>query len=189
MAAITCRSGRLRPATLAAHLVLLIVACSALSPREACAERVFGHGTDYVFTGFGSLSYMGARDGTWQVGGGVERLVWKGFGIGAEMQYFAVVEDLRHGVWIGTFSAVHHYPRTGRTYSILLFGATIRQAFSEPDDPIDNHSLCLGTGISHQIGNKLRVRLEGRDNLIPHRGSWIHHVEVRIGFELGAQTN
>ena len=153
--------------------LLLVMLVPAGAPGQEKTKQKDGQG--YAFVGLGAIN---AEAGTLQFGGGAEANLYKGLGIGLEIGYFSPMEAFGDG--IGIFSVNGQYifglenPRRFKPFVTGGYSLAFRSSTA--------NAMNFGGGIHYWLSNRLGLRLEIRDYIIPD--IWdMHAWQGRVGLE------
>jgi hypothetical protein len=149
-------------------VVLLVV----ILPSVVAAQNKEHRGQGYVFVG--PTVFIG--EGTaLHFGGGGEGLVYKGLGVGGEIGYLGVIEDLGRGVGVFSLNGSYNFRRSKKISPFITSG---------PSLALGNDSagfvMNLGGGLHWWIKDRIGLRFEVRDHFLPASLSY-HAVSFRIG--------
>src|SRR5262245_52884746 len=99
--------------------ILCSLSLLALFPALSLAQAPERRGWGYTFAGVGGVSN---RDTAYvNFGGGGERLIYKGLGMGAEVGVFAPSKDLGNGIGILSVNPSYHFGNATRSGKVVPF--------------------------------------------------------------------
>ena len=153
--------------------LIFVILLAVSLPFAAAAQNKESRGHGYVFAALGGLNQEAA---TIHVGGGGDRLVYKGLGVGGEVGYLRFIEE---GQGLGVLSPNVSYHFTNATRSgkfapfvtsgySLLFAGGVASAVN------------FGGGMNWWFKDRVGLRLEFRDHVVI-ASSAPHLYGVRIG--------
>lgn len=156
-------------------LAALPTLLAAQTPPSSNQERR-GHG--YVFGAPGVISEGGAA--ALHIGGGGERLLYKGFGLGFEIGALAPLRDLGVGesVGIGSIDAQYHFRNASQSGKVVPFVTGGYSAFFF--DRVGNGAN-FGGGVNYWFKERLGLRVEVRDQVPFNTDAYAHYVSFRFG--------
>ncbi|HKX33210.1 MAG TPA: hypothetical protein VJ302_36370 [Blastocatellia bacterium] len=150
-------------------------ALMAVIPIFASAQTSdVGRTQAYVFIAPG-VATGGGASAQLQFGGGVDALVYKGVGLGAEIGYNGRLQSLRNGFGIFSVNGSYHFekdPQAGKFDPFVTGGYS--RFFSG-----SANALNFGVGTNYWFTKKTGMRLEFRDN-VPFRGGG-NFIAFRLG--------
>ena len=146
-------NGRLFAAIIA--LVFVSVNASAQSKGE---RRGWGYG----FIAVGGTAGDGSVF-TFTYGGGGERLVYRGFGLGAELGNVTPISDFGQGLGVFSTNASYNFGARDRSKKVVPF-VTGGYSLKFRDDDDSGGGLNIGAGVHYWASDRLGVRLEFRDH-------------------------
>jgi hypothetical protein len=140
-------------------VILVLVFISAIASAQSPDVR---RGWGYGFIAVGGTAGDGSVF-TFTYGGGGERLIYRGLGLGAELGNVTPISDVGHG--LGIFSANASYSfgasdRSRKTVPFVTGGYSVK--FRDDDD--SGPGLNIGAGVQFWESDRLGVRLEFRDH-------------------------
>jgi hypothetical protein len=133
---------------------LFLFLLSSLALAQSPNDR---KGWGYVFGGVGGVS--GGGTAFVHVGGGGERLVYKGFGVGAEVGYFAPARGLDEGIGILSVNPAYHFKNSSRVVPFVTGGFSL--GFREGAAGGGN----VGGGVQYWFSDRAALRVEFRDHI------------------------
>lgn len=151
-------------------VILLVV----LLPFAAAAQSKERRGQGYVFVAPGTTSEGGA---TLHIGGGGEGLVYKGLGVGGEIGYLGAAQNLSGGIGVLSPNVSYHFRNASRSGKFVPF-VTSGYSLLFPSDAV--HAVNVGGGMNWWFKDRVGLRLELRDHIIPNSQS-LHIIGLRIG--------
>lgn len=153
-----------------AAIFLMVVQGAALA--QGSNER---RGWGYGFAGAGASSGDFSR-GYFQVGGGGEGLVQKGFGVGAEVGYLAPFQGAGNGIGIFSGDVSYHFNRASRLVPFVTGGysAAFRSGAS--------HGGNFGGGVQYWMKEHVGLRLEFRDHVFSSDSPHLFQFRVGLAF-------
>jgi hypothetical protein len=129
------------------------------------------------FVGPGSTSQSGVGQRSYEVGGGVERLLDRGISAGAELE--GVVQATgraKNSVGILSLNPYYHFLKDSKLDPYATFGYSL--LFRDYTANLYNY----GGGVNYWFSDKLGLKLELRDHVWRHKGIDSTHIwGVRIG--------
>jgi hypothetical protein len=148
----------------------------AFLPSVALAQSGDKRAWGYVFGGVG-----GASDGEGafaHVGGGGEGLIHKGFGLGAELGYFAPIsENFGDGVGILSVNPAYHFNRSQKAQPFVTGGFSL--AFRGGGASGGGN---VGGGVQYWFKEKAALRVEYRTHVFSSDRPFTHSLRVGISF-------
>ncbi|MBI4454769.1 MAG: hypothetical protein HY644_02600 [Acidobacteria bacterium] len=132
--------------------------------------------------GFGAPGSTTGSVTTLHIGGGADWVNKKGWGVGAELGYFAATEAIGEGRAIFSVDAAYHFlsSQTGQKAAPFIAGgysAIIAKESHEKTVNLGN----FGIGVNYWFSEKLGLRVEFRDHLRNDLGKTSHLWGIRIG--------
>jgi hypothetical protein len=157
--------------------LIFVILLAVLLPFDAAAQSNESRGQGYFFVAPGSASGGGL---TLHAGGGGEGLVYKGLGVGGEIGYLRLDREGRDGVGFGVLSPHVSYnflsaSKSGKIVPFVAGGYSLLFVSGGAANAIH-----FGGGLNWWLKNRVGLRLEIRDQIIPDAPSF-HLVGVRIG--------
>jgi hypothetical protein len=149
-----------------------VILLAAILPSAVAAQNKEHRGQGYVFVAPTSFTEGG---GALHVGVGGEGLVYKGLGIGGEIGYLGVTEDLSPGIGVASLNGSYNFLRSRRLSPFLTGGPTL--VFARDFGGI---VMNLGGGLHWWFKDHIGLRFEVRDHFAPESGS-SHAIGFRIG--------
>jgi len=151
----------------------LVLAPAAVFGQTPSEPRGWGYG----FGAVGGTS--GSSVATLQVGGGGEGLVFKGFGLGAELGYLAPFENLSDGIGILSTNVSYHFvkPKANRKLVPFVTGG-FSLAFRGGQAAGGN----FGGGVQYWMRPHLGLRFEFRDHIFSSDTSNLYGFRVGLSF-------
>lgn len=140
----------------------------------ALAQSSSDHrGWGYAVGGVGGISGNGASVATFQVAGGGEALIYKGFGFGAEVGYLAPFEASGDGFGILSVNPAYHFTSKSKLAPFITGGYSL--AFRSGTSSGGN----FGGGVQYWMKDHLGLRFEFRDHLFSSDSP--HFFQFRAG--------
>ncbi|HJQ26026.1 MAG TPA: hypothetical protein VKA60_19060 [Blastocatellia bacterium] len=137
-------------------IILLVASIPAAASAQSQGER---RGWGYAFAGVGGTS--GTDSGAlFTAGGGGERLLYRGFGIGGEIGYLSSSNRIGDGVGIGSIDLAYHFNNTGKVAPFVTGGASA--AFRSSAAAGGGN---FGGGIQYWPKEHVGLRFEVRDHV------------------------
>jgi hypothetical protein len=133
--------------------MLLFLMASAASAQGSDERKGWG----YAVAGVGGLS--GSSTAFFHAGGGGERLVYKGLGVGADIGYFAPFRRLGDGIGLLSVNPSYHINRSKRLVPFVTGGFSL--AFRQSASGGGN----FGGGVQYWAGDRVGLRFEFRDHI------------------------
>jgi hypothetical protein len=146
-------------------LILIVVL-----PAAAFAQRGWG----YVFGGVGGRSETNAV--SLHVGGGGEGLLYKGFGVGGEIGYFAPFERAGDGFGLGSVNVGYHFNPSQKVVPFVSGGYSV--AFRNGSSSGGN----VGGGVHFWMKDKVGLRFEFRDHIFSSDSPHFYSFRVGLNF-------
>jgi hypothetical protein len=155
--------------------LFLLVLLPSMSFAQTQDRRAWG----YVFGGLG-----GASDGEGafvHVGGGGEGLLHKGFGMGAELGYFAPASDtIGNGVGILSVNPSYHFRNASASKKVVPFvTGGFSLAFRSSAASGGGN---FGGGVQYWFKEKAALRVEYRTHVFSSDRPFLHSLRVGISF-------
>jgi hypothetical protein len=160
----------------------ILILCSLfLLTGNAAAQQVERHrGLGYVVVGPGSDNLFNISVTTLQVGGGGERIVYKGLGLGADLTLILSRDDFEAGPL--SFNGSYHFasessaskadPFVSGGYSLAVFSGATENWFN------------LGGGVNYWFRERVGLRADFRDFVDPNHDELFHLWAFRVGLSL-----
>jgi hypothetical protein len=157
------------------HKLVWVAALMMLIPVLASAQsQDVGRTQGYVFIAPGVRT--SGTSAQLHVGGGVDALVYKGVGIGAELGYNGRLQAMRSGFGIFSVNGSYHLTENARPKQFDPFVTGGYSLFFRSGTA---NALNFGVGTNYWFSRKTGLRLEFRDN-VPFGGGGNF-----IGFRIG----
>lgn len=161
--------------------VVIFLCLAGILPLQALGQEseTPSKGQAYVFFAPGVAKSFGCHSctsGMLHFGGGGERLLYKGLGIGAELGYLFPTESAGSGVGLVSINGLYSFNRDGKAkvvpfvtggWSLAFRGGTV-------------NAVNFGGGINYWVKKRLGLRFEFRDHFATAYTS-DHIIEGRIG--------
>ena len=158
------------------HSILIVFSLLVLSATGQAQEAQPPRGRGYVFFAPGTVSNRSERATTLHIGGGYERLVYKGLGVGSEIGI-----QKEGGDTYALFSAngSYHFTNLAPNRKIVPFlTAGYSGAFNGEGG---ENWFNFGGGLDYWLRPTKALRLEVRDHVDPQHERAVHYLEYRIG--------
>jgi hypothetical protein len=133
--------------------VALLFMAQGLAFGQTSNER---KGWGYVFGGAGARD-GGNSDAVVNFGGGGERLVAKGFGVGGELGYLTTTRSVSNGFGLGSVNLSYHFNNSGKVAPFVTGGGSI--GFRGGAIGGGN----IGGGVHYWMKENVGLRFEVRD--------------------------
>ena len=150
----------------------VLVLVPALSWAQSDSKRAWG----YVFGGLG-----GASDGEGafaHIGGGGEGLLYKGFGLGGEIGYFAPIsENFGDGIGILSVNPSGHFNRSEKLSPFVTGGFSL--AFRDGAAAGGGN---IGGGVQYWLKENVGLRFEFRTHIFSSDSPFLHSFRVGVSF-------
>ena len=158
---------------------VLIAAAFALmlAPASAFAQKgEMPKGWGYGFGAIGGTS--GAFGKTMvHVGGGGERLFYKGLGAGGEIGYLTTTSSAGDGIGVASANVAYHFARPGQKLVPFVtggFSVLFRSGASAGGN--------IGGGVQYWMKDRLALRLEFRDHIVSSDSPHFYGFRVGLAF-------
>ena len=127
--------------------------------------------------GFAAPVVTNSGDAGLQIGGGGERLIYRGLGAGAEVSYLGTVRGLRDGFGVFSPNVSYHFlsaTKSGKWVPFVTGGYTLyfRSGVA--------HGFNFGGGVNYWFKERVGLRFEARDQVFANNGA-AHLVSLRAG--------
>jgi hypothetical protein len=155
-------------------LVLSSSLCGWMASAHA-QESPTRRGHLYGFLGSGAIGDADYSMPTMHTGFGAEGLVYKGLGIGAELGYLSPWRSLGAGIGLLSLDGSYHFKRHRQISPFVTGGYSL--GFRSGAENLIN----FGGGVNIWLRNRLGIRLEARDHIIPEYAG-TQCLSLRIGF-------
>jgi len=154
-------------------IIMLMTAIPAAAFGQSQSER---RGWGYAFAGVGGAS--GSGSGTFfTVGGGGERLLYRGFGIGGEIGYLSSTDRLSDGIGIGSVDLAYHFNHNGKVAPFVTGGASV--AFRSNAAAGGGN---FGGGVQYWPKEHVGLRFEVRDHVLSSDAPHLFTFRVGVTF-------
>jgi hypothetical protein len=133
----------------------------------------------YVFGGIGGSSDGGGA--FVHVGGGGEGLLYKGFGMGAELGYFAPASDVSgNGLGILSVNPVYHFRNASASNKVVPFvTGGVSLGFRDGASSVGGN---FGGGVQYWFKEKVGLRVEYRTHVFSSDRPFLHGIRAGISF-------
>lgn len=151
--------------------IFLMVIQGAALAQGTTERKAWG----YVFGGAGAAT-GGFSNGIFSFGAGGEGLVYKGFGMGAEVGYVAPFERGGDGIGIFSADASYHFNRSAKLVPFVTGGysAAFRSGAS--------HGGNFGGGVHYWMKDHVGLRFEVRDHVFSSDSPHLFQFRVGLSF-------
>lgn len=112
---------------------------------------------------------------TMNFGGGLDALIYRGLGAGAEVSYLTPWSDIGNGIGLMSLNGAYHFNRKRKLSPFVTGGYTL--AFRDGHANLVN----FGGGVNYWFREGHGLRLEFRDHLQPQYAN-THYVSFRVGY-------
>ena len=154
-------------------IILLMSAIPATAFGQSQSER---RGWGYAFAGVGGTT--GTDSGAlFTVGGGGERLLYRGFGIGGEIGYVSASNSIGDGIGVGSVDLAYHFNRSGKVAPFVTGGAS---AAFRSDVAAGGGN--FGGGIQYWPKEHVGLRFEVRDHIFSSDSPHLFTFRVGVTF-------
>ena len=154
-----------------ALLGLAIVPASAFAQKGEM-PRGWGYGFGAIGSSSGSFGHT-----TFHVGGGGERLLYKGLGLGGEIGYLAATENSGDGFGLASANVSYHFGKAGQKLTpFITGGASI--AFRSGAAGGGN----FGGGVQYWMKDRVALRFEFRDHILSSDSPHFYGFRVGLAF-------
>lgn len=142
----------------AAAMFLLVVIPAVASAQSQSERRGWGYG----FIAIGGTAGDGST-ATLHYGGGGDRLIYRGLGLGASLENLAPITDLGQGLGIFSTTGSYHFRgrQSSRKMSPFISGG---YSLKFRDDEDSGSGVNIGAGIQYWASDRVGVRVEFRDH-------------------------
>ena len=137
--------------------LLVSIATSSGVPGQSREQAVERRAWGYFFFGVGSTSEN--SNAFINAGGGGEGLLYKGFGVGAEIGGLTPINNGNETIGLASVNVTGHFNRTGKVDPFVTGGASL--AFRNGSSGGGN----FGGGVHWWVKNRLGLRFEFRDHV------------------------
>jgi hypothetical protein len=151
-------------------LLLFSFTLSISAPGQSRERRGWG----YVFFGAGGTA--AGSEAFIHTGGGGEGLLYKGFGVGAEIGAFTPVTSGGKSLGLASLNLAGHFNRSGRLDPFVTGGASL--AFRNGSAGGGN----FGGGVQWWFKNRAALRLEFRDHIFSSDTPHFYSFRVGLSF-------
>ena len=160
------------------RILIVLFLMALMSCAGAAQERSDGNkGSAYVFVAPGAIVTSGEVAGVWHFGVGGEGLLYRGFGMGAELGFLSPGVSLSDGIGLLSVNGLYEFKHANTGRKVIPF---VTAGYSMAFRGGVGNALNFGGGISYWFRKKQALRLEVRDYvhcLEPH----VHLLTGRIG--------
>ena len=146
----------------------------AFLPSASFAQSSDARGWGYVFGGVGGRSADNAA--SLHVGGGGEALLYKGFGLGGEIGYFAPFESAGDGFGLASVNLGYHFKTKASQKVVPFVTGGYSVAFRNNSSSGGN----VGGGVHYWMKDKVGLRFEFRDHIFSSDSPRVY--SFRVGF-------
>ena len=154
--------------------LIFVILLAVLLPFAAAAQNKDRRGQGYVFVAPGVFA---GEVATLHIGGGGEGLVYKGLGVGGEIGYLGIVDDLGEGFGVLSSNVSYHFTNATRSGKFAPFVTSgVSMLFRGRVAPAIN----IGGGMNWWFKDRVGLRVEIRDHVIVTDGA-PHFLGIRIG--------
>jgi hypothetical protein len=150
--------------------LILFAFLQSVTLAQSSDKRAWG----YVFGGVGGQSESNAA--SLHVGGGGEGLLYKGFGIGGEIGYFAPFERAGDGFGLGSVNVGYHFNPSQKVVPFVTGGYSV--AFRTRSSSGGN----FGGGVNYWMKDKVGLRFEFRDHIFSSDSPHTYSFRVGLNF-------
>jgi hypothetical protein len=157
------------------RLVFTLFLLAFLS-SAALAQSSDARGWGYVFGGVGGRSEANAV--SLHVGGGGEGLLYKGFGVGGEIGYFAPFESAGDGFGLASANIGYHFKMKSSPKVVPFVTGGYSVAFRNGSSSGGN----IGGGVQYWAKDKVGLRFEFRDHIFSSDSPHIYSFRVGLSF-------
>jgi len=147
--------------------LLLLTLCSAAAAQSSNA---------YVYFSPGGVTASGQTAGSIQFGGGGEKILWKGIGLGAELGAWGPTQNFSYALGVFSPNVSYHFihDRTRKFDPYVTGGYTL--FFRGATENLFNFGVGANYWFSHAVG----MKFEFRDQVYPQNGG-AHFLGARVG--------
>ncbi|MFL6276816.1 MAG: outer membrane beta-barrel protein [Blastocatellia bacterium] len=154
-------------------IILLMSAIPVTAFGQSQSER---RGWGYAFAGVGGTT--GTDSGAlFTVGGGGERLLYRGFGIGGEIGYLSLSRRGSEGVGVGSVDLAYHFNHSGKVAPFVTGGAS---AAFRSDVAAGGGN--FGGGVQYWPKDHVGLRFEVRDHVFSSDAPHLFTFRVGVTF-------
>jgi hypothetical protein len=150
--------------------VVLLMAVHGVVLAQGTTDR---KGWGYAFGGVGGASGSGST-AFFSAGGGGERLVHKGLGLGADIEYLAPFRDPGNGLGIISPDISYHFSRGSKLVPFVTGGYSL--AFRSGATASGGN---FGGGVQYWMKDHIGLRFEVRDHVFSSDSP--HQFQFRVG--------
>jgi hypothetical protein len=152
--------------------LIILVLLAVTLPSAVAAQNKEHHGQGYVF-----VAPTASSEGDYGLhfGVGGEGLVYKGLGVGGEIGYLGVAQDLSRGVGVFSPNVSYNFWRSSKVSPFLTGGYSLIVG----GDGVGN-AVNVGGGLQWWFKNHIGMRFEVRDHVYPAAPGF-RTVGIRIG--------
>jgi Outer membrane protein beta-barrel domain len=151
-------------------ILLLMTSMPAAAFAQTPSER---RGWGYGFVGLGVTN----AESLATAGGGGERLVYRGLGIGGEIGYLSSTDSIGNGLGLGSVNLAYHFNRSGKVAPFVTGGASA--AFRSGVGAGGGN---FGGGIQYWPKDHFGLRFEVRDHVFSSDSPHVFTVRVGVTF-------
>ena len=157
--------------------IIIALFALAIVPASALAQKSeMPRGWGYVFGAVGKSSGDFGQT-TVHVGGGGERLFYKGLGVNGEIGYLGQTRSANDGFGVGSTNVVYHFQKPGQKLAPFVTGG-VTIAFRTAATVGGN----FGGGVHYWMKDRLALRLEFRDHIISSDSPHFYGFRVGLAF-------
>ena len=154
-------------------IILLMTSIPAAAFGQSHGER---RGWGYGFAGVGGTTGSNS-DVLFTAGGGGERLLYHGLGIGGEIGYLSAADSLGEGIGIGSVNLAYHFNHSGKVAPFVTGGASA--AFRSGVGAGGGN---FGGGIQYWPKDHFGLRFEVRDHVFSSDSPHLFTFRVGVTF-------
>ena len=151
-------------------IILLLTSTSAVAFGQSKDER---RGWGYVYAGVAGVSDSNSG-ASFTAGGGGERLLYRGLGLGGDIGYLSYPGRIDNGIGIGSANLSYHFTRTGKVAPFVTGGPSV--GFTGGGSAGGGN---FGGGIQYWPKDHVGLRFELRDHIFSSDSP--HFFTFRIG--------
>jgi hypothetical protein len=151
-------------------IILLLTSIPAAAFGQSQGER---RGWGYGFVGIGGTN----SEVFATAGGGGERLLYRGLGIGGEIGYLSTTDSLGNGLGLGSVNLAYHFNHNGKVAPFVTGGAST--AFRGGAAAGGGN---FGGGIQYWPKDHLGLRFEVRDHVFSSDSPHLFSFRVGVTF-------
>lgn len=152
-------------------MFIILLPVLALAQSQSNSRRGWG----YFVAGAGATAGNGTSDGTFQIAGGGEGLLYKGFGMGAEVGYLAPFQGAGDGFGILSVNPSYHFRGSGSGRLVPFVTGGFSLGFRNGAAGGGN----FGGGVQYWMKDHVGLRLEFRDHIFS--SDTPHFYQFRVG--------